>query len=541
MHVEPKQMQVLVQLVEHAGTVVSKERLLQTVWADTFVGDEVLSRAISELRRLLEDDRKAPRYIQTIPKSGYRLIAPVRTQERAVAAAEPEITTPIAAPSPPAWRRALVVGVLAPLATMYVVWKIADAGVSTSEPSSAQTRTVALTTLPGAEGAPSFSPDGTHIVFASSPGAGQGSRIVVKNIGDNPPHELTSGARDGSPAWSPDGHSIAFVRNGWPAAGAPAGYVAASGLYVMPVLGGPPRRVFSGSLYGGPAWSPDGRTLVFAPELPRGGANLIALSLATMETRLLTSGEGWDDFPVFSPDGQTVAFVRDVASARDMYVVPARGGTPRRLTFDDLCVWGRPAWTPDGGSLIYASSRAGSADLWRIAAGGGQPERLSIAGDAYGVALDRTGRRLAYVKGRDIKLHIAAFDLEDPRRLPVNVAESTHLEHSPSFSRDGKKIAFRSDRGGGSDIWIADADGRNPTRLTFSKKGFNGSPQWSPDGERIAFDGSTEQGWHIFAVRTAGGLPVQLTAGRSNQCVPTRSRDGRWIYFVSDRTGQNQI
>src|SRR5262245_37622086 len=75
---EPKVMLVLVHLAEKAGQVVPKQRLLQDVWADTFVGDEVLSRAISELRRVFGDDPKVPRFIQTIPKGGYRLVAPVR-------------------------------------------------------------------------------------------------------------------------------------------------------------------------------------------------------------------------------------------------------------------------------------------------------------------------------------------------------------------------------------------------------------------------------------------------------------------------------
>jgi DNA-binding winged helix-turn-helix (wHTH) protein len=69
-HLEPKPLQVLVLLAEHAGQVVSKDRLIQTVWTGTFVGDELLSRAISELRRALEDDSKTPRFIQTIPKGG---------------------------------------------------------------------------------------------------------------------------------------------------------------------------------------------------------------------------------------------------------------------------------------------------------------------------------------------------------------------------------------------------------------------------------------------------------------------------------------
>ena len=74
---EPKVMQVLVCLAAHAGHVVGKERLMQTVWPDTFVGDDVLTRSISELRHVFGDDVKNPRFIQTIPKSGYRLIAPV--------------------------------------------------------------------------------------------------------------------------------------------------------------------------------------------------------------------------------------------------------------------------------------------------------------------------------------------------------------------------------------------------------------------------------------------------------------------------------
>src|SRR3954447_4962208 len=95
LHLEPKHMQVLILLAEHAGQVVSKERLIQTVWADTFVGDEVLSKAISELRRALDDDPKAPRFIQTIPKAGYRLLARVTFDgSQPVASDAPVAVTP---------------------------------------------------------------------------------------------------------------------------------------------------------------------------------------------------------------------------------------------------------------------------------------------------------------------------------------------------------------------------------------------------------------------------------------------------------------
>src|SRR5215470_17192999 len=80
-HVEPKAMQVLVYLAEHPEEVVPKERLIRAVWADTFVTDDVLTRCISELRRAFDDDAKEPRVIATIPRSGYRLLAPVEPTE----------------------------------------------------------------------------------------------------------------------------------------------------------------------------------------------------------------------------------------------------------------------------------------------------------------------------------------------------------------------------------------------------------------------------------------------------------------------------
>jgi TolB-like protein/DNA-binding winged helix-turn-helix (wHTH) protein/Flp pilus assembly protein TadD len=99
-HVEPKAMQVLVYLAEHAGDVMAKERIIQTVWANTFVTDDVLTRAISELRKAFDDDPHEPRFIQTIPKGGYRLIAPVDWVDGRGA-----LRAPAGGPSPPLRRR----------------------------------------------------------------------------------------------------------------------------------------------------------------------------------------------------------------------------------------------------------------------------------------------------------------------------------------------------------------------------------------------------------------------------------------------------
>ncbi len=76
-HLEPKVMSVLVLLAERAGEVVTKDEIMRAVWDDVIVSDDALVRCISELRRLLGDNPKEHRVIQTIPKKGYRLVAAI--------------------------------------------------------------------------------------------------------------------------------------------------------------------------------------------------------------------------------------------------------------------------------------------------------------------------------------------------------------------------------------------------------------------------------------------------------------------------------
>jgi Tol biopolymer transport system component/DNA-binding winged helix-turn-helix (wHTH) protein len=553
LHLEPKHMQVLELLAEHAGQVVSKERLIQTVWAGTFVGDEVLSTAISELRRVFHDDPEAPRFIQTIPKGGYRLIASVRIQDPAAIAEATALGSIRKSHGTRPWRKRALWGTLI-LAGAVGTWLVERYRHGHDVPPPMTVRP--LVTLPGIDSSPAFSPDGTRITFAWTPPQA-GSRIVVKMADDEPVQELTRpsvGSRDGSPAWSPDGRLIAFARNCSVNRDDADGR---SGIYVIPAIGGPERRVYAGQVchWGGPTWAPDGRTLVFtAIRTSTEHCSLYRLSLDTPEIERLMPSEAPDlgradpgageRMPAFSPDGKTIAFIHNVGDyAQDVYLIPSQGGAPRRLTFDNRAIWGPVAWTPDSLAILFESSRGGAAELWRVPARGGQPERLSVAENASGgVALDREGRRLAYGV-RASRIHISAFDLRNPGEPPVRIAESTRSEFSPSFSSDGNRIAFASDRAGDAyDLWVADADGTNQTRLTSSSRGENGSPRWSPDDEWLAYDSSVIDGqFDICVIRVSGGAPRRLTFDRSNEYGPSWSRDGRWLYFASDRTGTDQI
>jgi DNA-binding winged helix-turn-helix (wHTH) protein/TolB-like protein/Tfp pilus assembly protein PilF len=117
---EPKVMQVLVCLANHRGELVPKEQLIRAVWADTFVTDEVLTRCISELRKVLNDDPKQPRFIETIPKGGYRLIAPVQRSQDSSSASEQEIRADLSARRQRKTRVATAVALLAIAITVSV-------------------------------------------------------------------------------------------------------------------------------------------------------------------------------------------------------------------------------------------------------------------------------------------------------------------------------------------------------------------------------------------------------------------------------------
>jgi dipeptidyl aminopeptidase/acylaminoacyl peptidase len=157
--------------------------------------------------------------------------------------------------------------------------------------------------------------------------------------------------------------------------------------------------------------------------------------------------------------------------------------------------------------------------------------------------MSAVGHRLAFSRRN---LNQELFKLQDGR-APEVILASTFNEQDASFSPDGSKVAFASDRTSereGNQIWIASAvDGSNRRSATTGAHRPEGSPRWSPDGRRLAYDGLGDDGQrHIYVVDEAGGQ-VHAIAGKAgvNDQLPTWSRDGKWIYFESGRTGQREV
>ncbi len=564
-HLEPKVMQVLLVLASNPGEVVTREEIRKVVWPDVFVGDDVLMRAISEIRRVFRDDPRTPHTIQTVPKVGYRLIASVAQVQQNAPGAPPidspgsisahpaRQTAAVAAPTPspvqldarrsrprPSWfamGAVLVLAVLVLLLLM-VAWAVkhrpvAQAGLSyISHP---------LTTYPGSQLQPAISPDGEAVAFVWRQTGDDIGHIYIKALNSGAPIRLTSGSdQEFSPAWSPDGRSLAFIRQS----------EHQSAVEVMPALGGSEQQVYilpvnSVWEYGGLTWTHNGSSLIFPQENTLGGTSqLVELSLNTRTVQPLTRPRvDWngDWMPAISPDGTMLAFARSAErSTRDIFVMKLPDGTPHQLTSDAHMILGL-TWTSDGASIVFSSNRGGSLGLWRVSTHGGQPEREPAGSDgAYWPSIARHGDILVYCHGNAI-WSIAAIALgKHPADTETQVFTSSEQDASPQISPSGDRIAFQSWRSGAQEIWTSRIDGDNPVQLT-NQGASAGSPAWSRDGRLLAFDARPGGFAHIYVIDANGGTPRALTSGSFNDVVPSWSIDGRWVYFGSSRSGSWQI
>jgi Tol biopolymer transport system component/DNA-binding winged helix-turn-helix (wHTH) protein len=532
--------QVLQALVERPGELVTREEIQRRIWADgTFVDfDQSLNRAVNKVREALGDTADNPRYIETMARRGYRFIAPVEGAPKPVA---PTAFQAVASGRPWGKIAGVVAGVLA----------VAGAGlwVTGDRAPLLPPRLVPLTTYPGSEGTPAFSPDGKHVAFAWDGEGGDNFDVYVKMVGNVTALRLTSNpAYDGFPAWSPDGRQIAFysARGG-------------GGIYLVSPDGGPERKLTDLATNSRPAWAADGKYLVVSKPYTETQAETGdgALFLAPVESegsprQFLAAPSGtWYKDPAFAPDSRSLAF----ASCMGAQVTPScslqvaelqaglvPAGKPRQIARPTGDISG-VAWMPDGSSLIYSVDLVEpSAYLWRVNVRNGKaPERVELAGaDALDPAIDLKAGRLAFSRRLS---HANLWRLERGGIPAPFLTSSSAIDANPQYSPDGRRIAFGSSRQGTDiAIWVANADGTGPAQITHIGSPYSGSPRWSPDGRWLAFDArGKDGGWDVWAVEASGSSARQLTHGPADNAMPSWSRDGSSIYLASKRSGRFEI
>ena len=402
----------------------------------------------------------------------------------------------------------------------------------------------ALTTLPGAEMAPAFSPDGKHIVFAWDGPEEKGFNLYAKDLTSQGMRQVTQHSSDALfSAWSPDGRQLAVLRCDDSIGTA----------FLMSAEGGPQTKLFETACdrdyqWQSISWSSTGEFIAYNERFRGEDSYRIAVfSLKDLQRRVLTTPApgSQDVFPAFSPDGQVVAFYRCVHADCRIHTVSVLGGEPAAIHSQVEVVDGELGWAHNGKSIIAAIRRENAHQLWRFPVPHGNAELIysSPTDHIVHIAVSPNGTGLVFSAGHFNENILRA---ELPRRgvqlsAPSRLVASSRGDEFPQYSPGGKRIAFHSIRSGTWDVWVCNSEGLNPLQLTRTEKGNSIYPRWSPDGNEIVYN--TRRGGHpsIFVVRADGGIPEHVDTDDMDAEVPSFSPDGRWIYFAGRREKSWQI
>jgi Tol biopolymer transport system component/DNA-binding winged helix-turn-helix (wHTH) protein len=550
----PKAMAVLRELIGRAGTVVRRDDLLGIVWRDGFPTDDVLTHAITELRRALEDDPKQPKLIETIPKVGYRLLGAVEVTDDVGDGAVPtEPPTPSLPESPPE-RPWLLLSALAVLIVMTLVFPLFRGVVESAAPApfSADSRAreelvrpQALTADPTRDEFPSLSPDGGTVAYVATADEPElHSQIYLKSLDPAAVPVPLFGDAEGNdtyPVWSPDGKQIAYLHMA----------ETRCDIRVAPALGGQSRSIGECSNVNIDYidWTADGRSLLVAKRDLTADAGtphavIVRLALDTGKAQRLDYRplpRGQDDLqPRQSPDGKWIAFRRGAIPYSDLYLVPDAGGEVRRLTSLRSRIRGF-AWLPDSSGIVFSSDHAGGQQLFRLGVNDGVVVALG-GDDAEFPTVARRAKVMAWQQTRGLT-HLAEFalnangDLRDPRYI----APSTRSDWYPSLSPSGRFVAFVSNRTGGTQLWIHDYRQQSTFPVTRLDHIHISLPQWSPDERAVLFIARSAGRSELMMTEIDTGRLETLSARNERVRFGSFSHDGKWIYFSGDRSGDWQV
>ncbi len=387
-HLTTKPLETLIFLVENRGRKVSKKELLDAVWQDTFVTEDVLVQAVREIRRVLGDNKDNPRYIQTIPRQGYRFIGAVSFEFPFVKSANTEPVPLVVAPQPKKlkWLWAIL-AILAIVSVSVILVRLMRSNAGEEQSSSKKTESQSKPEIPSAaksitsgkfnSGKPAFSPNGKFIVCVSSSEETKGyGDIFVLPTTEGEPLRITDRTNPSGdlPVFTANSSHVVFsrFRDGEDGSRLPD-------LWIVPMFGGQLKRYISDAL--GAGFSPDGKQVAYTKYLPSRKVLQVSRTDNLEQSKELTK----DAYtPRWSPDGRWLAYTNSYPEGGngDIWIVDANTlSEPKNLTQEAQQIYGL-TWTNDSKSIIFASRRTGPMSLWKISLNGGDIESvISGVGD----------------------------------------------------------------------------------------------------------------------------------------------------------------
>ena len=517
---------VLTLLLKPAGEVVPRDDFREEIWpADTFV-DFDRGPAINKIREALGDSADNPRFVETVPRRGYRFIAPVEGAGGEAAKAEPgpegprrEAATEIAAtggeqssaPTEPRHdpRRWLAVGAIA--AVFFALGLLSRDFFIDPGPAPDHDRQVRKFQLQ-VDGVsdPAISPDGTMIAYCREDG------LWIHRLDRFDPRKVPDSARARQPFWSPDSKFV--------------GYEMASSLQKVPADGGPGTKVCElpgpggqDHYFWGASWCTDDK-FIFAP-----GRGLYEVSAQGGIPHLSLespSNDRWPINPECLPDSRTILFTYHFGTA-PQGEIGIRSNDSTDTLFDLGGV--RSAVYSPTGHIFYTIRSGPAADgIWAIPF---SFSSLSLAGEPFLVAgggekpsVSRNGV-LVYLSAASPDMELVLVDRKGGVQRVIG--EPRKGLRRPAISPNGRYVAVNGRQGEQQQVWIYDLSRGVSTPLTFGDDSA-GSPAWDPSGTQVAFN----RGGDIWVKKTFGATKEELLVGGPlAEAIPEWSPDGKYLLY----------
>ena len=239
-----------------------------------------------------------------------------------------------------------------------------------------------------------------------------------------------------------------------------------------------------------PAWSPDGKTIVYTAfamhvEQKTRNADLFSYELQTGKRWLLAYRKGINSGGAFFPDGKNIIFTSSSGGNPDMFKITVEGKNMVRLTDGPRGAMNvEPAVSPDGSKIAFSSDRSGQPMIYVMKSDGTQIKRMTFAGTYNSTpAWSPDGKKLAFAGYEKSHFDIFVMDADGTNMVRLTTANKPSGKpsdnESPSFSPDGRHVMFVSNRTGANQIFMVNLDGTNERRLTFDRHDYF-KPQWSP-------------------------------------------------------------
>lgn len=544
LQVEPKIFRLLVYLLHNPQRLTTKEELLDAVWGDAVVSESSLTRAIALLRRLLGDEIRNPRYIETVATVGYRLMCKVEILEDRLGTPELAAVTNGSVVEPPA-------NLPAPL-----IEESSEGAKTGTRKNTARSRlglwlipaaallALTLTTPwyllrpmppPRITGYTQITHDGHDKVL----GGTDGDRLYITEMSEHSIAQIV--LADGQTAQipvpvpnprlvdvSPDGSRLLIASDGADSNGAVA-------FFIVPVLGGTPRLLCNAV---DAVWSPDGKFVIYTT--PEGDIDEINGN-GSGAHKIVSSG-GLVTRPASSPDGQTIRFTK----GNMLWEVSSSGKNIRPLlpNWQERSAQCCGRWTPDGRYFVFLAATDGSffrqSEIWALderhellSEPSKQPFRLAAGPIRWGKPIPARDGSRVFSKGNIWRGELVRVDTRSGKVEPYLSGISAEFI---SYSADGKFVAYTTFPEG--ILWKANRDGSNPVKLTDTPI-YAVAPHWSPDGSQILFtDLPPAGGAKNYLIASGGGSIRSLMSSRDLEASnPGWSPDGARVVFSAAHPG----